>query len=170
MWSSRLCGVVGGIAPYSQISQASSPLELHITQSPSERLQPGQDGCVGSPRGEGRLGACGEGAGPFEGLTFGLEVDGSVTIGRLDARMTEPVADRDRVDTGTQKVNGRAMAKRVGMHALGREMGYLDMGLLCVAPEDVAHAKAGQRFAITIAEDWRGLVCWVRQRSEQRPK
>ena len=44
------------IAPYSQISQASSPLELHIMQLPSEGLQPGQDGCVGSPSGEGRLG------------------------------------------------------------------------------------------------------------------
>ena len=85
-------------------------MELHIKQPPSEGLQPGQDRCVGSPRGEGRLGAFVEGTSPFEGLTLGLEVDGRVTIGRLDARMTEPVADGDGVNTGAQKVNGRAMA------------------------------------------------------------
>ncbi len=73
------------IAPYSRISKAPSPPELHITQLSSEGLQPRQDGGVVSPRGERRLCVFFEGAGPFEGLTLGLEVDGRVTIGRFDA-------------------------------------------------------------------------------------
>ena len=56
------------------------------------------------------------------------------------------------------------------MHVLGGEVRYLDLGPLGIAPKDVAHAKAGQRFTAAIAEDWRGLLHWVRQRSEQRPK
>jgi hypothetical protein len=53
------------------------------------------------------------------------------------------------------------------MHVLGGEVRYLDLGPLGIAPKDVAHAKAGQRFTAAIAEDWRGLLHWVRQRSEQ---
>ena len=84
--------------PSSAFSLASNAVELHIMQPPSEGLQPGQYGCVGAPRGEGRIGTFPEGTGPFEGLTFGLEVDSRVSIGRFNARMTEPVADGDGVN------------------------------------------------------------------------
>ena len=116
------------------------------------------------------LGVFVEGAGPFEGLTFSLQVDGSVTIGRLDARMTEPMADRNQIDPRAQKENGGAMAKRVGVYALGGETGYLHMGFLCVAPEDVANTKAAERFATMISEDWLGLTGWFWQHSEERPQ
>ena len=55
------------------------------------------------------------------------------------------------------------MPQQVRMHVLGGETGYLDLSLLCIAPKDVAHAKAGQRFTPAIVEDGRGLGYWVRQ-------
>ena len=107
------------IVPYTPTLWVSSPLKLHIMQPASEGLEPRDDRCIGSPGGEGRLSALVEGASPFEGLTFGLEVDGRVPIGRFDARMTEPVADSDQVDTGAQKINSRAMANQMRVHAFG---------------------------------------------------
>ncbi len=82
--------------------------------------------------------------------------------------MTEPMADRNQIDTGAQEENGGAMAKRVGVYALGGETGYLVIGFLCIAPEDVANAKAAQRFTAMISEDWHGLSCGFWQHSEER--
>jgi len=72
--------------------------------------------------------------------------------------MAEPVADGNKINTGAQKINRRAMAQGVGVHALQSKTGCCGLRAFGVSPQDVADSESGHRFAATIAEDRRGFV------------
>src|SRR5216117_415256 len=52
---------------------------------------------------------------PGDGLAFHIEVQSGVLVGRVQTRVTEPLANRGRIHTGLQKGHSRAVAQAVGV-------------------------------------------------------
>jgi DNA replication protein DnaC len=122
-------------------------------------LQPREDRGVRPPGGNARLHVA-DRPGLGDRLALHLEVDGGVAVGGVDARMAEPPADRDEVDTGPQEVDGGAVAHAVGMKSLGLEGGRTRTSAGAVLAKDVADAEAGEGLSPVVLED-RVLGCRV---------
>ena len=56
-----------------------------------------------------------------DSLALGIQVNGRVAIGSIDAGVPEPVADGDQIHASLQKVDGGAMAHAVRMKTLACE-------------------------------------------------
>ena len=70
-----------------------------------------------------------------ESGAFHLEIDGRVAVRGLDARVSEPVADRHEVDASLEKMNGRGVSQHVRMDALAVECRDYRRGRARVLPE-----------------------------------
>ena len=106
MWSPR-----GKTAVYRLLLRRLTP---HNWDDPSERLEPRENTRVIPPSGDygaditNRLGF-------GQRLALGLEIDGSVAICCLNARVAKPMTDGYEVNTSQEQVNGAAVAQRMGV-------------------------------------------------------
>ena len=105
MLSASLCGVAR------VLSSTKGRTTPHNSRR-SERLEPLEDGAVGSPGSDRGV------DGPYRARlsdrgTFRREVDGSVPVRSLNAGVTEPMADCDEVDARLEKVNGCGVTEYV---------------------------------------------------------
>ena len=58
---------------------------------------------------------CYDGAGLFQGLAFGFEIDRRVAIGGFYTRVSEPMADRYQIDPCPKEMDGRAVPKGIAV-------------------------------------------------------
>jgi len=112
-------------------------------RSRSEGLEPSEDRGVAPPRRDGRVDLL-DRSRLRDRRALGLEVDGGVPVRRLDARMTEPVADGDHVDPGLQEVDRGRVSDDVGVDPLRRERDRGRSGEPGVLPQDVPDTEPGQ--------------------------
>ena len=116
---------------------------LHITDWYSERIEPLKDGRVGPPGRERVL--LTDRFGLAESRAFGLEVDRSVPVCRVGARVAQPVADGDEIHAGLQQMYGRAVPQTVGVQALAGEGGACGPCAIAVLGQQIPDTKPRQR-------------------------
>jgi hypothetical protein len=124
---------------------------LHITQS-LEGLEPLEDRRVGPPGGLPARPPV-SGLDPADGFPLGFEIDRRIAIGGLDAGATKPVADGYEIDTGLEKMDGRAVAHAVRVQALGCERRQSEASTVTVLGQDVAGAVASKLLPAVVEKE-----------------
>jgi hypothetical protein len=111
--------------------------QLHITDDPSQRREPFKNRRVGSPRG-GMFVAVGW-PGFRERGSLGLQIDRRVAMGRIRARMTQPVIDRHEIDASFQEMDRCAV--RLGHVMRARSCRWRIATRAAKTPERTRHCR-----------------------------
>lgn len=117
----------------------------------SERLEPRENGRVGGPDLES-LFIADDWTCASNGCTFRLEVDRRVAVRGFHTCVSEPVTDRDEIDTGLKQVDSRGVAKSVRVNPLARKGGCAGTSQPSVLFQEVSDAESCHGLATTVAE------------------
>src|SRR5664280_162152 len=77
-----------------------------------------------------------------QGLPFQIDVRAGIAHRRVQAGMTEPLADRGKVNSCLEKMNRRRMAKRMRMNSLVGQCRHRLRAGIDVFSQEISHAES----------------------------
>lgn len=125
--------------------------ELHITDT-SERFELRENRRVGAPRPDRRRDRI-DGLDCGDSLALCFEIDGGVTVGRVDAGVTEPVANGDQVDASLQEMDGGTVAHAMRVQSFARQGGRAALRQRAVLRQQKADAETRQHPSTAVDEE-----------------
>ena len=124
------------------------------TERASQSSRPRQNRRVRSPQGRSSIISILDRLGLFDGLPLHLNVDRGVTVGRGDASVAQPLADREDVDARSQQMYRGAVAHAVGVQTLACKRGSRNLSTRAMFPQDIPNTEPGEDGTIAVTEQW----------------